>query len=158
MHRHNVQTLLQVTLIGINTSKLRVNGTGGQMWGNMNRSNSTKVTCLFRSGNTNLSCLQRETYQIIKSQSQLSNLNQISAHHQDGARCVSIGERRNVYSLQILVSRLKSNCPFLGLDSDQTALPPEKTNLSNALPLDPLPGLYIDRCIIGIHEQDASLA
>ena len=35
---------------------------------NMNRSNSTKVTCLFRSGNANLSCLQWETTTKIQEQ------------------------------------------------------------------------------------------
>ena len=38
------------------------------MWVDMTRSNSTKVTYLFRSGNASLSCLQRETATKIQAQ------------------------------------------------------------------------------------------
>ena len=53
---------LQVTLdkLAEIPSELRVNGTRGQMWVDMNGSNSTKVAYLIRSGNVNLSCLQQE--------------------------------------------------------------------------------------------------
>ena len=48
--------LLQVTLIGRNTSKLRVNRNGAQMWVNMNKSNISKVTYLARSVKMPLKC------------------------------------------------------------------------------------------------------
>ena len=48
--------LLQVTLIGRNMSKLRVNRNGAQMWVNMNKSNISKVTYLARSVKMPLKC------------------------------------------------------------------------------------------------------
>ena len=103
---------------------MRVNGIRGQMWVNLNRSNSTKVRYLFRSGHANLSCLQWETAIKI----QISR----SAHRQDGARCVSMLEWRNLFCTPAgslwcsfrSQAQIKLLVPWL--DNDQTSLSRER--------------------------------
>ena len=85
---------------------------------NMNGSNKTKVTYLFRLGNANLSCLQRDTATKIQEQRSYSICQ---------SDCI---QATNMQKFVPGSNQIK--LPVPGLVNDQTALPPGRTNLSNA--------------------------